>query len=293
MILFHTSANRVKNFLKILLFAILMASCSAYKVNKTKDITYMDKGFLGNLPQKDLNIFSPKKTKELKPVIVFIHGGSWKSGKKEMYSFFGKRLARKGIVAVTIDYPLSPDYIITDMTMASAQSIKWVKENIEEYGGNPEQIYVSGHSAGGHLAALLSVKDEYFKELEIVNPIKGAILIDAAGLDMYTFLKEKNYPAGTSYLQTFTNDSEIWKQTSPIYYLDRNDPSLMIMMGEKTLPGIISTTESFMIEYRKIVPQPNFYLQDRKRHAAMILQFINSNNKAYDWIESFIDTTNK
>lgn len=284
----HQLGYPLKNISIILLMTILIVSCSTYKVSKSKNITYMEEGFNANLPEKKLNIFSPKKTKELKPVIVFIHGGSWKSGKKELYSFFGKRLARKGIVAVTIDYPLSPDYIINDMTMATAQSVKWVKENIENYGGDPDQIYVSGHSAGGHLAALLSVKDEYFEALEIKNPVKGAILIDAAGLDMYGFLKERNYPAGTSYLQTFTNDSEVWKQTSPIYYLDENDPPLLFMMGGNTLPGILSSTERFLTEYRKIVPYPNFHLQESKRHVPMILQFLNSNNKTYDWIETFI-----
>ncbi|WKK74177.2 alpha/beta hydrolase [Marivirga salinae] len=252
----------------------------------------MKEGFNENLPEKHLNIFSPKKSETLKPVFIFIHGGSWDSGKKELYSFFGKRLARKEMVAVIIDYPLSPEYIISDMTTATAQSVKWVKENIDNYGGDPNQIYVSGHSAGGHLAALLSTKDEYFEALDIKNPIKGAILIDAAGLDMYTFLKKKNYPAGTSYLKTFTNDSVIWKEHSPIYYIDENDPPLLIMMGGNTLPGILSSTKRFLEEYKEIVPDPNYHLQEGKKHAPMILQFFNSNNKTYDWIEAFIKNNN-
>jgi pimeloyl-ACP methyl ester carboxylesterase len=248
----------------------------------------MEEGFNTNLPEKQLNIFSPRKAAEPMPVFIFIHGGSWNSGKKELYGYFGKRLARKGIVAVNIDYPLSPNYIISDMTIAVAQSVKWVQQNIEDYGGDPKQIYISGHSAGGHLAALVSLKNDYFEELEIENPIQGAILIDAAGLDMYGFLKKRNYPAGTSYLKTFTNDSEIWKQTSPINYIDENDPSLLIMMGGKTLLGIISSTDRFLTEYKKIEPDPNYHLQARKKHIPMILQFYNSNNMAYEWIESFI-----
>jgi acetyl esterase/lipase len=253
----------------------------------------MKEGFHENLPEKQLNIFSPKKSKNLKPVFIFIHGGSWNSGKKELYNFLGTRLARKELVAVIIDYPLSPEYIISDMTKATAQSVKWVKENIDEYGGDPSNIYVSGHSAGGHLAALLSTKNEYFEALDMKNPIKGAILIDAAGLDMYSFLKNKNYPAGTSYLKTFTNDSEIWKENSPIYYLDKNDPPLLIMMGGKTLPGIMSSTEQFLEEYKKIVPDPNYHLQEGKKHIPMILQFFNSNNKTYDWIEAFIKNSSE
>ncbi|SMG15376.1 Acetyl esterase/lipase [Marivirga sericea] len=266
---------------------------SGCKVTKSKDISYMEQDSSTNLPEKQLNIFSPKKVTNLKPVFIFVHGGSWNSGKKELYNYFGKRLARKGIVAVNIDYPLSPEYNIKDMSIAVAKSVKWVNEHIEDYGGDPSQIYISGHSAGGHLAALVSLKEEYFEELNIENPIKGAILIDAAGLDMYGFLKKKNYPAGTSYLKTFTNDSEIWKQTSPIYFIEENDPPLLIMMGGKTLPGIISSTDRFLEEYKKTNPNPNYHLQEGKKHIPMILQFFNSNNKAYDWIESFISNNNK
>lgn len=276
-----------------IIFIFLIALFSSCKVTKSKDITYMEEGFHTNLPEKQLNIFSPKKAKELMPVLIFVHGGSWNSGKKELYDFFGKRLARKGILAVNIDYPLSPEYIITDITIAVAQSVKWVKENIDQYGGDPDQIYISGHSAGGHLAALISMKDEYFEELKVENPIRGAVLIDAAGLDMYGFLKKKNYPASTSYLKTFTNDSEIWKQTSPINYIDKDDPPLLIMMGGKTLPGILSSTERFLTEFEKVETAPIFHLQERKKHIPMILQFYNSNNKAYEWIDTLIRNSGK
>jgi acetyl esterase/lipase len=275
----------------ILLLSIIYGS--GCKVTKSKNITYMEEDFLPALPNKQLNIFAPKKTTEVKPVFIFVHGGSWNSGKKELYNYFGKRLARKGIVAVNIDYPLSPEYTITDMTISVAKSVKWVAENIKDYGGDPNQIYISGHSAGGHLAALVSLKNDYFEELEIENPIKGAILIDAAGLDMYGFLKKKNYPAGTSYLKTFTNDSEVWKQTSPINYIDQNDPPLLIMMGGNTLPGIISSTDRFLTEYTKIEPNPNYHLQEGKKHIPMILQFFKSNTQGYDWIDSFIATKQK
>ncbi len=274
--------------LSVYVLCFTMALLSSCKVQKYKEIVYTSSLEADDIPKKELNIFSPENSDSLKPVIIFIHGGSWKSGKKELYSFFGKRLARKGYVAVMIDYPLSPEFIISDMTITSAQSVKWVYKNIANYGGDPSQIYVSGHSAGGHLAALLSTKNEFFEQLEIENPIKGAILIDAAGLDMYTYLKKKNYAPGTSYLQTFTNDSEVWKQNSPIYFIDENDPPLLILMGENTLPSILSNTERFMMEYRKVVHDPAFHIQKGKKHIPMILQFFNSNKRSYEWIENFI-----
>jgi acetyl esterase/lipase len=211
--------------LLFIFFAVTSFSCSFKGIHRSKEITYMENGFLGSLPEKKLNVFAPKNTDGSNDVMLFIHGGSWDSGNKDIYNFLGARLARKGIVAVIIDYPLSPDYQVHDMAKASAQAVRWAVENIKTYGGSPDKIYVSGHSAGGHLASLISVRDEYFDTLGVANPIKGTILIDAAGLDMYWFLKEMNYAPGTQYLRAFTDNPQVWKDTSPIYYLDeKSDP---------------------------------------------------------------------
>lgn len=279
-------------FKKCLLFTILglvFFSCSFKAVQRSKGITYMEKGFLGNLPEKQLNVFAPKKADGSNNVMLFIHGGSWDSGNKDIYNFLGARLARKGIVAVIIDYPLSPDYQVHDMAKASAQAVRWTEENIKTYGGSPDKIYLSGHSAGGHLASLISVRDEYFDTLGVENPIKGTVLIDAAGLDMYWFLKEMNYAPGTQYLRAFTDNPQVWKDTSPIYFLDQKDPPMLIMMGGKTLPGIEKTTERFLEEYKKINPEPNFYLQKSKKHKPMIVQFIYTPSKVYKWIGEFME----
>ncbi len=249
----------------------------------------MEEGFRGNMPKMQLNIYAPKNATGNEKVMIYLYGGSWKSGNKEMYNFFGKRLAKKGIIAVLINYPLSPDFIVTDMAYAAAQSVKWTYENIADYGGNPMKIFISGHSAGGHLASLITLKDDYILDLGMKNPIKGAVLIDAAGLDMHGFLKKNNFPPDNIYIKAFTTDSQLWKESSPIYFVDINDPPLLIMMGGKTLPGILSSTERFMNVYKQYVSEPNYKLQKKKTHAGMILQFFNRSNIAYDWIEEFME----
>ncbi|WP_194778513.1 alpha/beta hydrolase [Pararhodonellum marinum] len=271
------------------LFVFLFSSCSFKRVHRVKSIDYMEERQLDILPQKQLNIFSPKRSSGKRDVLIFLHGGSWRSGNKDIYNFLGNRLARKGVVAVIIDYPLSPDYQVHDMALAAAQAVKWTKENIAGYGGDPKSIFVSGHSAGGHLAALISVRNIYFDSVGIQNPIKGAVLIDAAGLDMHWFLQEMDYEPGTSYLQAFTDDPEVWKATSPIYFLDAHDPPLLIMMGGRTLPGIEKTTFRFLEAYREIEPNPEFHLQKRKKHVPMIAQFLYSPNKTYRWILDFME----
>jgi hypothetical protein len=85
-----------KSYLLFILLANLSFSCSFRTVQRSKEISYMENGFLGNLPEKQLNVFAPKKANGSNPVLFFIHGGSWDSGNKEIYNFLGPRLARKG-----------------------------------------------------------------------------------------------------------------------------------------------------------------------------------------------------
>ncbi len=272
----------------LVLIVLALSSCSFKGVSRYRNITYVEEHLSGKLPKKELNVFAPKKSSGEQDVLIFIHGGSWNSGKKEIYNFLGNRFAKKGVVTVIIDYPLSPEYQVHDMALASAQAVKWTHQNISRFGGNPNQIFVSGHSAGGHLASLISLRNEYFDTLQYKNPVRGAVLIDAAGLDMKWFLEQMNYEPGTEYLVTFTDSPEVWKDTSPIYFLDEKDPPLLILMGEKTLPGIKVTTDRFLEKYKELVAEPDFHVQKGKKHKPMIVQFINPRNKVYDWILEFM-----
>ena len=266
-------------------------SCAFKSIRRSKNITYLQQGDFVNIPTQKLNVFAPRHPKQLKDVFIFIHGGNWNSGNKALYSFFGTRLARKNVVAVIIDYPLSPEYKYYDMALASAQAVNWVKKNIEKYGGDPNRIFVSGHSAGGHLAALISVRNNYFDTLGIANPIAGTILIDAAALDMYGYLKSEDFDDDNTYLKTFTTDSAQWKAASPLYFLHSNMPPMLIYQGGKTYPSIKESNEKFIAALKPFAPATPFHLLKGKKHIPMILQFFNTCNPRYKEIISFMKET--
>lgn len=268
--------------------ALLFTSCAFKSVHRSKTITYLQADSLKNKTAEKLNIFAPTKSTILKNVLIFVHGGSWNSGRKELYSFFGNRWARKDVVTVVIDYPKSPKAAYNEMAINVATAVKWVKENIKNYGGDPDKIFISGHSAGGHLAALVGIKKDYFSALGISNPLKGIILIDAAGLDMYGYLKEEAFEPGNTYLNTFSNDPAIWKAASPLYFLHNNMPPMLIYRGSKTYKSIEVSNEKFVASLKEFVPQPNYSILKGKKHVPMITQFFNTRNKRYDEMISFM-----
>jgi acetyl esterase/lipase len=267
-------------------FLLTLSGCSFRRINRSKNVVYLPQSPSGKL---ELNIFSPAKRKSPNDVLVFIHGGNWNSGKKSQYNIIGNHWAKKGITYVIIDYPLSPQANYKDMAIASAQAVKWVKENIAGYNGNPNRIFVSGHSAGGHLAALISIDDQYFENLKTDNPITGTILIDAAGLDMYGYLLEEKLTGDHTYLKTFTKDPKIWKEATPLYHLHKSMPPMLIYRGEKTYDSILKSNEKFVKALDEYAPKTPYHIVKGKKHIPMITQFFNPWNKYYKEMIGFME----
>jgi arylformamidase len=89
------------------------------------------------------------------PVIVFVHGGYWRSLDKADHSFVAPELTKMGSCVVVPNYDLCPNVTIPQITMQMVKCLAWVHKNIKHWGGDPRQIHLIGHSAGGHLAAML------------------------------------------------------------------------------------------------------------------------------------------
>lgn len=197
-------------------------------------------------------------------------------------------MARKDIVCVVISYRLSPQTDIAGMADDVTISVKWIKENAPMFQGDTSQIFVSGHSAGGHLAAMVATDDTYFNKLNMSNPIKGVVLIDAYGLDVYSYLKASTNERDSRYYPIFSNDSGNWKKYSPIYYLDKESPPFIQFVGGRTNEIIKRMNDEFYTEVKKYQPDAKLIVVKRRRHVPMMFQFYNSKVKSYNDIVDFI-----
>jgi len=110
-----------------------------------------------------LDVFSPEEG-ERHPVLIFIHGGGWDSYDKELFTPVAIQLLPQEMVVVIPDYTLYPDAEYDQMTREVADATAWVLENIEAYGGDPDRVYLSGHSAGAHLSGLVAYDSTWLEE---------------------------------------------------------------------------------------------------------------------------------
>jgi acetyl esterase/lipase len=267
--------------LPVLLWLALLSSC---KIRKDKNIVYYkskdDKEY-------KLDVYS-RRMNSSKNVIIFIHGGNWDSGSKWQYDFLGKRFARKGATGVIIGYPLSPSANNREQVAAAAYAVKWVQDNIERYGGDPRRVFISGHSAGGQIAAVLAADALWLKSAGALYPLNGAVLIDAAGLDMYGYLLERKLDSTHTYIRTFGSDPLLWKEASALYQVHRSMSPMLIYRGGDTMESIATSNDKFAEALRGLNVTVDYRVLPGKKHIPMITQFLRGRSPRYAEIMEFM-----
>ena len=147
----------------------------------------------GSAPGERLDVFAGAAKDA--PVVVFIHGGYWRSLDKSDHSFVAPTFTSQGACVVVPNYDLCPAVTIPDITMQMVRATAWVYRNIAQHGGNPNHITVMGHSAGGHLATMMlaCVWKAYAADLPadlVKNALSISGLFDLRPLARTPFLKD-------------------------------------------------------------------------------------------------------
>jgi acetyl esterase/lipase len=115
------------------------------------DLPYLRDGH----PNHRLDLYLPAGAAPF-PVVVFVHGGCWNSGDKNMYAHIGRHFASRGVGVAVVGYRLFPEVSHPAQASDVAAAFAWVHRNVAAYGGDPSRMFLCGHSAGGHLATLLA-----------------------------------------------------------------------------------------------------------------------------------------
>lgn len=175
----------------------------------------------GDGPSETLDIFFPSAPREGLPVHMFIHGGYWRMFSKRDYSYVADTVTQAGAIAVIVDYALMPRHRLAFLIDQVRRAKQWVVEHIQNSGGDPTSLTISGHSAGAHLATFL------FQEGE--NPgITGSLLLGG----LYDLA-----PLQRSFLQQeiALTDEEVAKFT-PLAHRHHPNCSIVLAVGEDETP---------------------------------------------------------
>lgn len=159
------------------------------------------------------------------PVIVFFYGGNWQSGDKETYRFVAASLAARGYVTIVPDYRVYPAVRIAGILQDGAQAFAWAKRNAGRFGGDPRHMFLMGHSAGAHIAAMLTLDGSWLARVGLNSRRDIAGLIGVAG--PYDFL-----PLHDKTLEAVFAGGDLTR-TQPISFVAGNEPPVLLMTGRQ------------------------------------------------------------
>jgi len=190
-------------------------------------------------------------------VLVFIHGGGWTNGYKEWMSFMAPAFTAAGVTFVTLGYRLAPAHVFPAAYDDVADGLAHVLGRVAMHGGDPNKLYVGGHSAGGHFAALLATRSNWWKARALsVNPVKGCLPMSG----VFRFGEGSGMSTRPRFLGPENIGNE--RKASPVEDIDQATPFL-IAHGDRDFPHLMVQAEEMENRLASLsVPVRRIVLQD-------------------------------
>ena len=239
-------------------------------VDVQANIPYTD-GAPADAEKHKLDLYLPRDKKNF-PVLVFVHGGSWRSGDRSLYKALGERFARAGIGVAIPSFRLMPQNPHPAQIEDLAAAFDWVYRNISERGGDASHIFLSGHSSGAHLVALLALDEKYLKKFDLSHTaIRGVIAMSG----VYDVDKLDTFIAGDA------NDKH---DASPLAHAHSGEPPFFITYCQWDYFGLPKQARDFTTALKKnFVPAQLLYVPGES-HISEVISLLQENGPLVDAI---------
>lgn len=181
----------------------------------------------GKDPRLTLDLYAPSSTRgnnaAALPVVIFFYGGGWVAGSRGDYGFAGAGFASQGFIAVVPNYRLVPGVRFPTFVEDSALAVKWARDNVAKYGGDPKRISLAGHSSGAYNAAMIALDRHYLTDIGVDPGIVRAAALLAGPYDFYPFTEIRSRDA----LGQWPRPAE----TQPISFARADAPPMLLAAG--------------------------------------------------------------
>ena len=231
-----------------------------------------------------LDIYRPRDAGPEAPVVLFFYGGSWQMGTRAQYRFVGSRLAENGVVAIVADYRTWPAAGFPAFMGDAARAVRWTLDHAREQGGDPQRVYIAGHSAGAQIAALLGTDARHLDAIER-RPQDLAGVIGLSG--PYDFVISGK-------LEEIFGPRSQWPEAMAVRFVDGDEPPFFLVHGDQDRTVDVGNSRKLEFALRRkgidatllILPRGNhfvtaaaFYDPDRAPEVLpAVLRFVGAGN---------------
>jgi len=278
--------NIVAPFRIVLLLLGLFACTSCSHADSGRAITKVY-GQSAGVPTDQLSLDIYPAPKQAAPVVVYVHGGAWRTGDKANVHGKADFFTRNGYQFVSINYRLEPAPPYPGNVQDVAAAIAWVHKFIDQYGGNPDQIFLMGHSAGAHLVALAMTDQAFIKRYGLATRhIQAMALLDGASYDVAASMEHRGRDEAA--VRAFGTNPEIWKRASPIAHLGggkRIPPTLVVGIGKS--PVRTKWHQAFYSALKRNGHAAKYFEARGQSHGSLNKTFGQSSNPATEAVLQF------
>jgi acetyl esterase/lipase len=237
------------------------------EVTSVRDIPYLE----GAGPRQRLDLHAPRAGARGAPVLLQIHGGGWTIGNKRQQALpLMMHLARRGWICVAANYRLSPRATFPDHLIDVKQALRWIRENIAEYGGDPDFVAITGGSAGGHLSALAALtgnRPEFQPGFEEVDTsVQAAVPFYGA----YDFTNSQDLAMGEGLVdfierlvmkKKLAEDRAAFEHASPLHHVSPDAPPFFVVHGTHDSLLDVADARAFTARLRELSRAPVAYAE--------------------------------
>ncbi len=280
---------KIKRALLVLLFGALaatlglLAGCTRLQLLnatvshrgyvRTTDIVY------GPDAGQKLDVYLPNKLVVPAKVVIFFYGGSWRSGSKTDYRFAAQALTSRGYIVVLPDYRQYPQVVFPQFVKDGAVAVRWARDNLSTYGGDTNHLYLMGHSAGAHIAALLTLDKQYLQGVGLDrNVIRAAATLSGP----YDFTPN---PWDRPVFNQPTNATTIDPAIEPITFVDGHEPPMLLVQGLRDDIVAPSNAEHLANRIRQLGGQVEYITYPKRGHASVVVALASP----YHWLAPVLD----
>ncbi|QJX01137.1 alpha/beta hydrolase [Frigoriglobus tundricola] len=242
------------------------------EVEVVKDLAYA-----GTTDERQkLDLYLPKGKKDY-PLVLFLHGGGFSKGDRKDAATFGDTLAKQGIGVAAVGYRLFPEAKHPQQVQDAAKAFAWLKSNAATRGWRADALFVSGHSAGGHLAALLGTDEQYLKAEKLaLSDVRGVIALSGA------------YVVPDARKDVF-GDEAARKAASPLTHVKAGLPGFLLVYADKDSPGRDALSKEFAAALLRVKVEVQVIEAKDREHGTLFTK-ITAGDPTGDAVVAFVRT---
>lgn len=257
--------------------------------------TKLDIAYTQNADKRQkLDIYLPAQRKKKVPVLFHIHGGGWRMGDKKRMRDTGIFYASKGFLFVAPNYRLAPKDMHPAHVEDCASALAWTWKHAEKLGGDTKRIFVSGHSAGAHLAALLGTSSACLAKHDLhPERLAGVIPVDTAAFDL---LSGNNEGISKMLIRTaFGTDKAVLKEASPFHNVvkQKRYPSFLVFITTNRSPAVVGESRKFTERLKAVGASARVVPVDNHTHREMATGMYDASDPVGKGILEFLQKKTK